>query len=160
MFSIRALYLTFALACQAVLAPAVCHAFSITSVEVLPAGVITPSDPVSLVVGIDTPAQEPFLFDPTTLEQTGNTFMAEIFIDDGRLLPAIGHLDETLSLGTLAVGDYTYVINLTTAYDVNWGVRQVSGSFTVVPVPAPLLLLVSGLGTLAALRLRGRRRPR
>ena len=64
MFSVRALYLTLVLTCQIVLAPAVCHAFSITNVEVLPTGVITPSDPVSLVVGIDTPAQGPILFDP------------------------------------------------------------------------------------------------
>ena len=134
--------------------PTVGLAFSITNVEVVPAAPITPADDIAIVVGITTPSQGAFLFMPTTLEQSGNSFTVDIFISDEQILPATDFLDETVLFGTLAPGEYSYLIRLTTGYFVNFGIREVSGQFTVVPAPAALLLFASALASLLSYRSR------
>ena len=146
----KSFFFALVLCIQSMLAPVVCNAFSIEVVTVSPAGPITPSDTVSLVVGITTPSQDAFLYAPTVFDQTGNVFTADIFIDDGRILPATDFLEETISLGVLPAGDYDFVVRLTAAYFVNFGVREVSGSFTVVPLPASVIFLFTGVASLLA----------
>ena len=109
------------------------HAFSITSVTLTPEGTITSQDEVHVEVGITTPSLGAFLFQPTQVARFGNDYVIRVFADDGRLLPALDFVEESIPLGMLAPGEYTYSIHLTPAYEVNWGLREFMGSFTVVP---------------------------
>ena len=131
------------------------QAFSITNVTVLPDTPLTPDTNVQLFTSIATPNQDAMLFMPTVVEQNGNAFTVDIFVTDGMTLPATDMLDETVGLGMLAPGEYSYLVRITTGYAVNFGVREVSGFFTVVPVPAGLWLFGSALTFLLLLKGRG-----
>lgn len=136
------------------LAPLASHAFSIQNVTVLPDTPLTPATSVSIFTAIATPNQDAMLFMPTTVERDGNAFTIEIFITDGMTLPATDLLTESVDLGLLAAGEYSYLVHITTGYFVNFGVREVEGFFTVVPAPAALWLLPGAVALLLGFKRR------
>ena len=133
-------------------APITSHAFSIMNVTVLPDTPLTPDTNVSIFTSITTPSQDAMLFMPTTVEQVGNSFTIDIFITDGMILPATDLLTETVDLGMLPAGEYSYLVRITPGYDVNFGDREENGFFTVVPIPAAVWFLGGALLTLFGFR--------
>lgn len=108
-------------------------AFSIDSVTVLPSGTITPDDPVTLEVRITTPSTPASLYQPAEVVVIGNEIFVDIFPDAGPAL-ALDSLLETVVLGTFQPGTYEYTVVLNPAFEVGWGTRTISGSFSIVDV--------------------------
>ena len=133
-------------------APATSFAFSIQNVVVLPDTPLTPQTNVQIFTAMTTPNQGAMLFMPTTVERVDNAFSIDIFLTDGMTAPATDALDETVDLGMLSAGEYSYVVRLTAGYFVNFGVREVSGTFAVVPLPGAIWLLGVALALLPGLR--------
>ncbi len=106
--------------------------------------------PVSLLVTFVTSTTPPFLFAPTVVEIDGFSIDVELFIDSG-VLQAIASRTEEVELGILPAGVFDFSVRLTPRSDPP---RVLTGSFQVVPEPAPLALAVVALVVLAA----GRRR--
>lgn len=87
-------------------------ASEIVEVAVQPSGIITSEDSVSFEVLIATPSSAAFLFDPTELVVTGTEIAIDLFADSGDL-DSPDMLLETVDVGVLAAGDYSYTIRLT-----------------------------------------------
>ena len=118
----------------ALVCPCTGFAFSIDGVEVQPGGKITPLDSVVLQVEITTPGMPAFLFQPTEVRFLEDGILVDVFVDTG-LLTALDYLREDVSLGRLPAASYPYHVHLAPGYFAGWGIRDVKGSFVVVPEP-------------------------
>ncbi len=146
----------------ALLAAQPAGAFAISDVALFPEQPDATSF-VSLSVSFVTSSSSPFLFAPTVVEIDGFSIDVELFAGAG-LLQVPGSAVVLVELGVLPPGPYDFVVRLTPEFDATVGRdhRLFTGSFQVVPEPAPLALALVGLLTLAGARRKppGRRSTR
>ncbi len=127
----------------------------IDNVIVRPTGHILAGDLVSLEIDIFTPTSPGHLAQPTQVEIVGNQITVDIYADGGSL-DAPDSFEETVNLGPLLAGTYSYEVR---QHETEWcGAVNESGTFCVDPpgckgagctckpfVPAYTII---GLGTL------------
>ncbi len=130
------------------------HPADATPVEVVTISPAQPdtTTPVSLLVTFFTPTSPPFLFAPTVVEIDGFSIDVELFIDSG-VLQAVAHRTEQVDLGILPAGVYDFSVRFTHQFSPP-DQLLVTGSFQVIPEPAPAALALVGLLMLAGARRR------
>ena len=108
---------------------------SIDSVAVLPTGPITPQDPVMIEVVVFSATVPAFLFRPTEVHEAENKIAVDIFVDAGDG-DAITFLTETVNLGILQPGSYSFSVTLIPGPNT-FGGGVSNGGFQVInPVPS------------------------
>ena len=111
------------------------------SVTVSPVGAITPLDDVTLEAFLTSGSCCIANTQPTTTQLIGNNFVVDIFAESGFLTIPDQKL-ESVSLGMLSPGAYTYDVNLTTfLFPLPSSFQSISGSFVVVPEPSAFSLM-------------------
>jgi hypothetical protein len=118
---------------------------SISGVSVLPDGLITPLDPVSLDVFLTSSSAAIELYQPTEVHfnDASHNFAVDVFAQSG-LLAILDQRHELVSLGTLSPGMYFYHVRQN---GPTQGFPSVSGEFQVVPEPASAALLIIAVWT-------------
>ena len=101
-------------------------------VIVLPFGVITDEDPVTLEIHIDTFSAPAVLLEPTEVTVEGNDVFVELYADDLGELGSPASIIENVQLGTLDAGTYAFEIHQNAADGCSE--QTITGSFCVEPV--------------------------
>lgn len=99
------------------------------SVTIFP-GLPTPGDRVRFHIVVITGMGRAFLFQPTHVTLSGNDITIDLFIDTG-LLTIIDSVEETVRIGKLDLGEYSYTININTPTESPED--SFGDTFTVVP---------------------------
>jgi hypothetical protein len=94
-----------------ILAKPAAGGISIDSVTVLLPGPFTPQDPVMIEVVVYSTTVPVFLFQPTEIFEAENEIAIDMFVDAGDG-DAITYWTETVSLGTLQPGLYSFSVTL------------------------------------------------
>jgi hypothetical protein len=117
-----------------ILADPAAGGISIDSVTVLPTGPITPQDPVMIEVVVYSTTVPVFPFQPTEVHETENEIAVDIYLDAGDG-DAITYVTETVDLGILQPGSYSFSVTLLPGPNT-FGGGVSYGSFQVMqPVP-------------------------
>jgi hypothetical protein len=84
-----------------------------------------------MTIDITTPSAGTWLYAPTRVSSDASGIHIDVFPSSG-LLPVIGSLRETVTLGAFPVGFYNYEVVIHPEFQVGWGIRTNRGSFTVM----------------------------
>jgi hypothetical protein len=136
-----------------ILAKPAAGGISIDSVTVLPTEWITAQDPVMIEVVVFSTGVPVFPFQPTEVSEADNEIAIDIFLDAGDS-DAITYVTETVNLGTLQAGSYSYSVTLWPGSNT-FGGGVSSGAFEVVnPLPTlsnwglvVMIFLILAVGT-------------
>ena len=108
------------------------RAFSIESVTLTPPSPIPAGEEIQLKVNIITPSAPAWLYQASAVSRNASQIGVDIYPTSG-MLTVLDSLSETVSLGTLPAGVYSYEVRLHPDFDVHWGTRTNRGSFLVLP---------------------------
>ena len=126
---------------------------SIDSVTVLPTEPITPQDPVMIEIVVYSTTVPVFPFQPTEVSESNNEIAIDIFLDAGDG-DAITYVTETVNLGILQPGSYSFSVTLWPGPNTFGGGVSDGGFQVINPVPAVsnwglvvMIFLVLAVGT-------------
>ena len=126
---------------------------SIDSVTVLPTEPITPQDPVTIEVVVYSTTVPVFPFQPTEVNEAENEIAVDIFLDAGDG-DAITYVTETVNLGILQPGSYSFSVTLWPGPNTFGGGVSYGGFQVINPVPTVsnwglvvMIFLVLAVGT-------------